>query len=43
MILLRLTCHYEYNSFNQLIKVRGNNSQGTVIEEYLYDGNNQRL
>src|SRR3989344_2033311 len=35
--------YYEYNSFNQLIKVRGNNSQGTVIEEYLYDGNNQRL
>src|SRR3990167_330927 len=35
--------YYEYNDFNQLIKVRGNNSNGAVTEEYLYDGNNQRL
>jgi len=35
--------YYEYNSFNQLIKVRGNNSNGAVTEEYFYNGNGNRL
>lgn len=35
--------YYEYNNFNQLARVRENNSIGTVIEEYLYDHEGNRI
>jgi len=35
--------YYEYNNFNQLVRVRQNNSTGTIIEEYLYDEQGNRI
>ena len=35
--------YYEYNSLNQLIKVRENNENGRVLEEYSYDHNGDRI
>ncbi len=35
--------YYEYNSFNQLSKIRDGNSTGTVISEYLYDSDGNRI
>lgn len=35
--------YYEYNSLNQLIRVRENDQNGRIIEEYFYDENDQRI
>ena len=35
--------YLEYNSFNQLFRVRENNSTGLVLEEYTYDPNGERV
>ncbi len=35
--------YYEYNNFNQLAKVRQGNSTGSIIEEYMYDHEGQRI
>ncbi len=35
--------YYEYNNFNQLKKVRNGNATGTIIEDYLYDHNGNRI
>jgi len=35
--------YYEYNSFNNLIKVREDNSNGRVIAEYFYDDTGNRV
>ena len=29
--------YIEYNEFNQVIRVRENNAQGQILEEYTYD------
>lgn len=34
---------YEYDSFNQLIKVREDNSNGRIIAEYFYDDTGNRI
>lgn len=34
--------YYEYNGLNQLVKVREGNSEGRILEEYLYDHEGQR-
>jgi RHS repeat-associated protein len=34
--------YYQYNSYNQLERVRINNASGTVLEEYFYDENGDR-
>ncbi|MEK6843731.1 MAG: RHS repeat-associated core domain-containing protein, partial [Candidatus Micrarchaeota archaeon] len=34
---------YEYNSFNQLSKIRIGNSTGAIISEYLYDPDGNRI
>ncbi len=35
--------YYEYNSFNQLTRVRDNGPTGTILEEYTYDHNGNRI
>ena len=35
--------YIEYNEFNQVIRVRENNAQGQILEEYVYDENGDRL
>ncbi len=35
--------YYEYNTFNQLIRVRSPDSTGTILEEYAYDPNGKRI
>ena len=35
--------YFEYNSFNQLIRVRQTTSTGTIMAEYFYDGNGNRI
>ena len=35
--------YYEYNSFNQLAKIRVGNSTGAIISEYLYDPDGNRI
>jgi RHS repeat-associated protein len=35
--------YYEYNSLNQLIRVRENNINGRIIEEYFYDEQGSRI
>src|SRR3989344_7458563 len=35
--------YYEYNNFNQLVRVRQNNSTGNIIEEYVYDESGNRI
>ena len=38
-----INTYSEYNEFNQLLRVRDGNAQGQILEEYLYDGEGQRL
>lgn len=42
-LLQGLNSYYEYNSLNQLIRVREDDSNGRVIEEYFYDETGQRI
>lgn len=35
--------YYEYNEFNQLLRVRDNGPTGTILEEYVYDHEGNRL
>ena len=35
--------YIEYNEFNQVIRVRENNAQGQILEEYTYDENGERI
>lgn len=35
--------YYEYNSLNQLIRVRNGSAEGSTIEEYAYDENGERI
>ncbi len=35
--------YYEYNNFNQLKKTRNNNASGTLLEEYWYDQDGNRI
>ncbi|MEK6844047.1 MAG: hypothetical protein AABX83_01330 [Nanoarchaeota archaeon] len=35
--------YYEYDSFNQLSRVRNKNASGNIIAEYKYDHNGQRI
>ena len=35
--------YYEYNSFNQLIRIREGDSTGFILEEYSYDQDNNRV
>ncbi|MBD3249184.1 hypothetical protein GF336_04005 [Candidatus Woesearchaeota archaeon] len=35
--------YYEYNSLNQLIRVREGGSEGRILEEYFYDESGQRI
>lgn len=37
------TYYYEYNNFNQLSRVRLYNSTGTILEEYRYDQDGNRI
>ncbi|MBU0962686.1 MAG: hypothetical protein KKD48_02160 [Nanoarchaeota archaeon] len=35
--------YFEYNTFNQLFKVRENNENGNILEEYYYDQDGNRI
>ncbi len=35
--------YYEYNSFNQMSRIREGNSSGAIISEYLYDSDGNRI
>lgn len=35
--------YYEYDSLNNLIRARDGNSTGTILEEYTYDHNGDRI
>ena len=35
--------YFEYNNFNQLVRVRNGTVGGTIIEEYTYDANGNRV
>lgn len=35
--------YFEYNNYNQLARVRQNNANGTIIEEYSYDDQGERI
>jgi RHS repeat-associated protein len=35
--------YFEYNGFNQLVRVRGDNSTGPILEEYAYDHEGNRV
>jgi RHS repeat-associated protein len=41
-LILDDTYYYEYNGYNQLYRVRIDNSSGTILEQYLYDENGNR-
>ncbi len=35
--------YFEYNNFNQLVRIRQNNATGAIIEEYTYDHTGNRI